>query len=374
MSFDIDGFTTLVGRNFIGKSATLMAVNAALTNQQGTDFIRWGEKFCEVRIVTKDLDILWHKEKSNNFYVINNETYKKVGAQPPPDPILQAGFGVTDVAGEKLNLLYAEQFFPLFLVDRKDSKSADLLISIYGLDRLYKAVDLCEKDKKKSRELLKLRRGDRDIAKQELERFCGFDDIQKKMSELNDIKLKIQQQENEIATLRDKTRAIIECTIEIKKLRPIRGIEIPDTAKTKAIIEEFQDLSKKLEKLRELKTDISNLRKAQSSQISENIIQDIQDKIKNRKELRVYKLRFDSLSKEIKKLHSASKIDISLPKLDFEELNSLKQLHRQISSCAIEVRQLRSDLENTESEIEQTEKELNTYERCPVCGSKRNSL
>lgn len=373
MSFDIDGFTTLVGRNFIGKSATLMAINAALTNQQGTDFIRWGEKFCEVRIVTKNLDILWHKEKGNNFYVINNQTYKKVGAQPPPDPILQAGFGVTDVAGEKLNLLYAEQFFPLFLVDRKDSKSADLLISIYGLDRLYKAVDLCEKDRKKSRELLKLREGDRDIAKKALERFDGFENIQKRMLELNKEKQKIQRDQNEISEIRDKTEKIIKCTLAIRKLRPVKEIEIPDSNKLRSSFEDFQNLAQKLDKLQNLKTEITELQKVKSSEIREEKIHEIQELIKERKELKSYKLRFDTLTKDIERLRAIPDTSISLPKIDFEELKFLKRSYEQVTSCARDLKQLRFELESTNSNIDHIEKERSAYDQCPLCGSKLGS-
>jgi len=39
---EIDGFTTVVGPNYSGKSAAMRAINAALVNQQGTEFIRWG--------------------------------------------------------------------------------------------------------------------------------------------------------------------------------------------------------------------------------------------------------------------------------------------------------------------------------------------
>ena len=73
MELEFEGFATIVGKNFIGKSATLRAINAALTNRSGTDFIRWGEKVCEVRIITRDYDILWHKESGNNYYKITHD-------------------------------------------------------------------------------------------------------------------------------------------------------------------------------------------------------------------------------------------------------------------------------------------------------------
>ena len=40
--FRIEGFTALVGRSNIGKSALVRAVKAALTGATGTDFVRHG--------------------------------------------------------------------------------------------------------------------------------------------------------------------------------------------------------------------------------------------------------------------------------------------------------------------------------------------
>ena len=141
----VDGLTTIVGRNYLGKSSILRAINAALTNKDGTDFISWGKTFCEVHIKFPDLDILWHKENGKNYYKINGKEYTKIGRGDPPKEILDAGFKPLEIGDKKINLNYAVQFFPLFLVDKKDSKSADILTSVYGLDCIYKAIDLCNK-------------------------------------------------------------------------------------------------------------------------------------------------------------------------------------------------------------------------------------
>ena len=109
LKFEIEGFTTLIGRNYSGKSATLRAINSALTNQQGTDFIKWGEQFCEVKIKMPGLFILWHKEDGNNFYKINNKKYTKIGRSDPPSEIIEAGFKPIVIGSNKINLNYSVQ-------------------------------------------------------------------------------------------------------------------------------------------------------------------------------------------------------------------------------------------------------------------------
>lgn len=370
LSFSIDGFTTLIGRNFLGKSATLRAINAALTNQQGTDFIRWGEKFCEVRLVIGDLSIIWHKEKGNNFYKINDEIFTKVGAQAPPKPILDAGFSLIDLGNEKVNLFYAEQFHPMFLVDRNDSKSADLLISLYKLDRLYKAVELCGKDRRTSRDLLKIRRGDRDLAEQALDRFKTLEGTLTKLNALKDKKLVIESVEGEVTHLKDLMKKIIECTLAVKRLRPVRELEISDINSTEGEIKEVRTLRDKLERLQDLKNSIVKLRTAKDVILPEEAAESIQTKIKETKGLRTHLLRYEDLTRSVERLKKASTIEVPTVSVDIEKLKKLKEMQAGLLSAAFTVKKIKSEIADVEATLGEVTEELTKYEICPACGSK----
>lgn len=380
MSFDIDGFTTLTGRNFLGKSAVLRAINAALTNQQGDDFINWDEKFCEVSIETDVIKITWHKEQGNNFYKIfdkkeNKENlYKKVGSQEPPAPILNAGFGVTKVADEKINLLYAQQFKALFLVDKKGAKSTDLLISIYGLDKLHKAADLCSKDLRDSKSLLKLRKGDKALAKEDLKRFETFEDIQKEFSRIQKEKKDLENKEKELDHIEDLTEKIINCTIEVKRLRPIKECPadlVPDYTSLEKIHQDIQKLSTAYSRIKSLKEAVINLRKAKGLKVSDSFLNEIKKSYNELEELKVKHNKISGLTKEIQTLKKVSVLKVPEINIDTKEIEKLTSLYSKVSQLRVDIKELKSELKENRESLANIGKKLEEFDVCPVCGVAR---
>jgi DNA repair ATPase RecN len=369
MSFNFEGFTTIVGRNFIGKSAALRAINAALTNKQGTDFIRWGEKFCEVHIKTKDIEILWHKEDNNNFYKINNEaSYEKIGNQPVPKPVSKAGFGLVTVGKEKINLLYAQQFFPLFLIDRMDSKSADLLISIYGLDKLYKAIDLCAKDQRKNTDLLKLRKVDLVQAEKDLEKYKDFDALKSIVTTLDATKLGLKQEKDLIDKMKIWFERLIKSTVEIKKFRPVREAIIPSYETIETGIKEYKKLTEYLNKASETKKDLLRLREV--NKIFVPAAEEIDKNLKDITTLCVLQKKYEGLSIQIVNLKKVKDINIpEVPDRDINELEVLKDKYSRLASIAADVKSFRISVEAVKKDLEKTNTALNKYDHCPTCGA-----
>jgi hypothetical protein len=372
LSLKFEGFTTIVGRNFIGKSASLRAINAALTNQQGTDFIRWGEKFCEVKIKTTDIELLWHKESGNNFYKINNEdVYDKVGNQPPPKPLIDAGFGLLNVGKEKINLFYAEQFFPLFLVDRLDTKSADLLISIYGLDKLYKAIDLCARDQRENSNLCKLRKNDFDQAEKDLERFEDFDKVKIVAKSLDDEKIKLNKKYDDIFGLKSWFYIYEKNTEEIKRFKPVKSIEIPSYISIEKNIVECDKIKNFLSDIQDIKKDFLRLREVNSIIISEKETSEIESKLSEIKNLRNFQSRYDSLATSVNVLKNIKDIKIpEVPDTKIEFINNLKFLYDKTADLVTDVNKTRSSIKIAGEELIKVDKELSIYDRCPACGSK----
>lgn len=372
LSLKFEGFTTIVGRNFIGKSASLRAINAALTNQQGTDFIRWGEKFCEVRIKTTGIELLWHKESGNNFYKINNEdVYDKVGNQPPPKPLIEAGFGLLNVGKEKINLFYAEQFFPLFLVDRLDTKSADLLISIYGLDKLYKAIDLCAKDQRENSNLCKLRKNDFEQAEKDLERFENFDKVKELAKNLESNKFNLSQKNELIDKLNSWLENITACNEDIKRFKPIKSIQIPSYESIEKAIEEYGILNEFVLSIQKIKKEFIRLREVNNIVISEKEASDIENKLSEIKNLKGFQSRYNSLAISINVLKNVKDIKIPyVPDTKIEDINNLKLLYDKTVDLVTEINRTRGSVRVTNEELIKVDKELSTYDHCPACGSK----
>lgn len=413
MEMDFEGFSTIVGRNFIGKSATLRAINAALTNKAGSDFIRWGQKFCEVRIVVNGFDILWHKESSNNYYVINGKRYDKIGRDEPPKPVKDAGFSVIKIGNEKVNLNYAEQFFPLFLVDKQDSKGADLIAAVYGLDVLYKAVDLCGKERKANKAKLKIRDSDRESAAKALDPFDGFEDILKTMPTIDDRIEGINNAEGSLDKLRRIERDLKSVLTIYKKISPVSELDIPVTPITHDTVALLESLKKDFKRLKEIKKDLATLKDIDDIEsVDESMLSEIIDRyssLDNLKKLSsgvqeyiLSKKHYDTISKinvpdsetikglidevvelkdldtgllatknELKKYKSIDDIgaiDSSLDPGIIKDISDLKSVRADIKNLKDNIDKVNADLEVIETELVGAEGELSSFDSCPLCG------
>ena len=163
---DIDGFTVVIGKNNLGKSALVRAIDAALTNRTGNEFIQWGKKETQVHLKKDDLDILWKKGDSAS-YKINGKSYSKLNRAVPP-PILEAGFRKIEIGDLKLTPLVAPQFEELFLLDKPGSVITEALSVIYKLNVLSDADSLCQKEIRSTKALLKTWDSDLQKTKNEL--------------------------------------------------------------------------------------------------------------------------------------------------------------------------------------------------------------
>jgi len=119
ISFDVDGFTVIVGKNNRGKSAIIRAVDAALNNRSGDDFIRWGKTKSEVSFSKDGLEVDWVKGDSAK-YKVNGESFTKLN-RSVPQPIIEAGIKKIEVGDTKLSPQIAHQFKELFLLDNPSS-------------------------------------------------------------------------------------------------------------------------------------------------------------------------------------------------------------------------------------------------------------
>jgi hypothetical protein len=368
IKLQIEGFTTLVGRNYIGKSATLRAINAALTNKQGTDFIRWGEQFCEVRIKTPDVDIIWHKEEGNNFYKVNNREYPKSGKSEPPKDIYDAGFKPIVIADQKINLNYSVQFFPLFLVDKLDSRGADLLTSVYGLDRIYKAIDLCNRDQKKVSDLLKVREKDLILVNNSLERFKKFPNVLSHITEIKRDKAEIFKKETDVVIIKKWEKDLLSLAYKIKRLRDVSKINIPESKSITHEIKKYVYLVDNNKKINILEKEIESLDRVKNVKIPNN------DSIKLKKSILEYQKivrwfkSYKSLEKDIKNLEKINDIEIPKPLSGAEDLAFIKNKIIQLKDLALILKSDANKLNEIKEEIKAIKIKIAEFDICPLCG------
>lgn len=172
-AIEIDGFSAVVGKSNIGKSAVVRAIKAALTGAPSDSYVRHGgdcpkilkgakscKCFCSVRIIGSGLDLLWEKGDSINRYVYNGVEHTAVSRGTPE--FLGPGFGAIELgSNEKALLQVSDQFRPLFILDKSGTVVADVLSDVAKLDQINVAIRMAEKDRKETASTRKVR--DRDI-------------------------------------------------------------------------------------------------------------------------------------------------------------------------------------------------------------------
>lgn len=187
LSMQIEGFTALVGRSNIGKSALVRALKAALTNELGTGFVRHeldcarlrrGLKTCKcqttVHLTMDGFDLLWEKGDAVNRYTFNGQVFDSPG-QGIPEFLTENGFAPVKV-GDKFGMIQvADQFFPIFLLNQSGPAVADAISDVARLDRINKAMRRVDRDKRENVATRKVREKDVTTLKEKLTSFNGLD-------------------------------------------------------------------------------------------------------------------------------------------------------------------------------------------------------
>ena len=185
-SLEVQGFTALVGRSNIGKSAIVRAVKAALTGTPSTSFVRHaadcprkvrGAKSCKcqctVHLKGEGFDLLWEKGDAVNRYTFNGQVYDKAERGTPT--FLQPAFASVKIGDDKELLQVSDQFNPIFLLDQTGGVVADVLSDVAHLDRINVAIRMVEKDRRDAGATRKVREQDVVTLTQALVPYDGLD-------------------------------------------------------------------------------------------------------------------------------------------------------------------------------------------------------
>lgn len=223
---EVDGFSALVGRSNIGKSAVVRAIKAALTGAPVDGYVRHsldcqritkGAKsckcFCSVHIKSDDLDLLWEKGDSVNQYHYNGSNYTVVGRGTPD--FLAQNFAPVKIGDEKEIIQVSDQFRPIFILDRSGTVVADVLSDVAKLDQINEATHSAEKDRKETASTRKVREQDVLSIQSSLLFYDGLDKIADQVVDLetfdcqtNDISIKVDQLERFIEIVFDLIRKV----------------------------------------------------------------------------------------------------------------------------------------------------------------------
>jgi len=159
VQFDISGFTVLVGRSNLGKSATIRAIEGALFNAPVEAYVRDGASSLMVRLTSPDFDIQWRKGGGHNDYTVDGVSFESVG-RDVPDVIRQKGFRDLEVNKNHLRVQVSDQFHPLFLLDCTGTDAAQAISDVHRIYEIQSAQEAVDKDRRAVRAEIKVREKD----------------------------------------------------------------------------------------------------------------------------------------------------------------------------------------------------------------------
>jgi len=245
LKFDIDGFTALVGRSNIGKSAIVRAIKNALTNPRGTDFVRHGKDcsrlakgtkkckcFASVRIKSEKMDLLWEKGDGVNRYKLNGKDYDKVEVGTPE--FLIPDFEPVKVGTDKQLLQVSDQFAgtggtgPIFLLNQSGSVVADVISDVAKLDSINVAIRLAEKDRKEANSTRKIREKDAADLKLKLVSYDGLDGTTEEARDVASRLKGLQATAQEVETLKGYVTSIRTLAITVKGIGTALKAVLPE--------------------------------------------------------------------------------------------------------------------------------------------------
>jgi energy-coupling factor transporter ATP-binding protein EcfA2 len=248
LSFEIKGFTVVVGRNNLGKSAIVRAIDAALTNRTGNEFIRWGKLKTEVDIKKDGLSIEWKKgEKS--VYKVNDQPYSGLN-RSVPKTILDAGFRQMEIGDEKCNPLVAHQFEELFLINQPGPTVTEVLSKIYNINVINEADALCQKSLRASKSLLKTRESDLIKLTDQLLKFKEFDEIKTKNEALKVLCIKKEKLEKDLSEIDLYETELKKLSFSVNRLKGIKNLKVPVVEKEESDLNDYQWLNAVCDKFR----------------------------------------------------------------------------------------------------------------------------
>jgi len=372
ISFDVDGFTVIVGKNNLGKSAIIRAIDAALTNRTGSEFVRWGKTKAEVSLKKDALDVSWVKGDSAT-YKVNGQSFSKLN-RAIPQPILDAGIKKIEMGDQKLNPLIAHQFEELFLLDEPGSVITDVLSVIYNLHILSDANDLCLKDLKSKKSLLKVRESDRSGLQEQLDKYKDLDSIKVEMKAIQELDRKSKELSAEILLLDRCINEVQRLNGEVKRLQKISQVVIPSPDQIEKDLMEYTWFSQAVESLRSILGLVRKLDTASKAMVPEYAT--AQELIGQLSEVTEYKYLLDvteevveGLKNVTSNLKSVESLSSTLPTLEekIKDVADFSALAEGFISSARSVKALQLDIENGSKELNKFQEEYSQFKTCPLC-------
>lgn len=382
LSIRIDGFTALVGRSNIGKSAVVRAIKCALTNTLGTSFVRHGvdcvratrkAKTCRcqssVHLKAEGFDLLWEKGDSINRYFFNGQQYDKPG-HGIPEFLTDNGFAPVKIGEDVGSIQIADQFFPIFLLNQSGPAAAEAVSDVARLDRVLGATRLVEKDRREVVATRKVREKDAEELHKRLEAYDGLDPALAQAQGVAGQLGGVEKASNKLEAL---TSYVLRSSVLVERIRAlwtVNSIEIADVGPVTKRREEVEQLGRFIEAKDRRVKNYKAVEWVEKFLEQVPAIEPTQEAGGTLRRLERWVLQLRQYRDRFKVLESAEAL--SLPsREDLEaaqgKLKDLSGLVVRFEMIAKAIRRAENDLEEVSKEEKVVQVEVEALGVCPTC-------
>lgn len=387
VNMELDGFVVIEGQSNLGKSSIRRAIGVATQNLWEANFVSKGSKNTTINFEAEDIQIQCTKGTSNEFIILKDgkrAEYKKAGKDIPKE-IVASGFSPLVIGKEKINLLMAKQYDPLFMVSYSDQQNTKILNAVFDVDIIEKANELVIKDIVSQKRELKR---ELQVSHDKIKELDETEILLRKMRELKVIYEKIELIDNyssHLEELEDVEDRLSSSNIIFDKLERLLAIDesYKQATELQNKLKEYQSLDEELKSLTsQLKLvtindkllmlrDLDNVIKESSDNVDEYLFvqEDLgkiekAEKIYNQLKLIIlYKKRHYDLHLVDKKLNNLSKVNMLMKQ--FPTLQLLDKLP--FVKWQIEGKNKEQDA--VSKGIALCDKEIKEIGLCPCCGN-----
>lgn len=364
LDIEIDGFTCIIGKNCIGKSAIIRAISGAILNDPVKEYIRHGESAVSVKIESENYSFHWEKGDKINRYTIGDQVYDKTG-QKQLKEINDMGFSSIRVGDEELQPWLGDQWNRLFLLDKSGPQVTEFITGVTRLHILQNAIAHANKDKRSltdANKSLELR--NREL-KSTIEKTDRVSLMEKVISDMKSQKESIEEYESKIERMKNYNSNIKLLNKKISSVDKIEDVVIPSYS--------IEPVVKRLERMSFFFSNMesSALKIISTRKITEVNVPDIENEISssidNLKKMITYKKRIKEFSKKEYDIPNINDTPRDYEK-DIEVIGKMKKFQKSIKEAETAAKTEEKNLEKIKSDILAIEQELKKYPSCPYCG------
>lgn len=144
----VDGYCTIEGESNLGKSAVIRAIQAALSNRAGTEFITEDEQACEVIIKSLGHTVRWYKNHKSTLYEVDGVKINKPGRGTIPDEVRATGLYAIKTLDKELHWpqIHLQWEQPFIIGAYTDTIAAELLGASQETVKIGRAIKLVNAD------------------------------------------------------------------------------------------------------------------------------------------------------------------------------------------------------------------------------------